>query len=183
MKKILAIIDPQKDFIDGSLGVGLDKWKEAYQEIVHLIATENYDTFIVTRDWHPVNHCSFKNEGGQWPSHCVAATSGSFVYEGLLDTLLATKKPVILLDKGKDPEKEEYGIDVLLSDAEYEQLVPADSVHVVGLCYDYCVAECAKITAETHPKVNVAVVKRGTVAITDNNPFEKNELTNLKVVD
>jgi len=32
---------------------------------------------FVTRDWHPVNHCSFQMRGGMWPPHCIAGTQGA----------------------------------------------------------------------------------------------------------
>ena len=38
--KVLAIIDAQKDFINGSMGVGLDKWNPAKAKILKLTGTE-----------------------------------------------------------------------------------------------------------------------------------------------
>ena len=58
------LLNNKKDFINGSMGVGLDKWNPAKAEILKLIETENYDGFIYTQDWHPENHCSFKEQNG-----------------------------------------------------------------------------------------------------------------------
>ena len=39
-----------------------------------------------TRDWHPENHCSFRQRGGPWPVHCVAGSPGSLPASGLRNT-------------------------------------------------------------------------------------------------
>lgn len=159
MKKILALIDCQKDFIDGTMGVGLEKWNPARAAILELMEVENYDEFIVTQDWHPSNHCSFKDNGGMWPSHCVADTPGANVDTELGNALSGEK--VTYIKKGQDVNKEEYGVNL----GTFED---GTEVHVVGLCYDYCVASCAKMTAEANPNAIVTVVSNGTVAIDPN---------------
>jgi len=152
--KVLAIVDPQNDFIDGALAVGMDPWLEAYSSIENLLETGEYDMVIMTKDWHPENHCSFVEQGGPWPAHCVAGTEGAEPYCKLKDVA-----DLVIL-KGDKPELEEYGVDLLKSvDAKVAR------VDVVGLCYDYCVASCANMTAESHPEVQVVVIKSGTVAI------------------
>ncbi|TLY43962.1 MAG: isochorismatase family protein, partial [Nitrospirae bacterium] len=32
---------------------------------------------FASRDWHPPHHCSFQEQGGQWPVHCVMGSSGA----------------------------------------------------------------------------------------------------------
>lgn len=154
--KVLAIIDAQNDFINGSLGVGRNKWSLAKAEIMKLIELESYDKFIFTKDWHPANHCSFKEQGGKWPAHCVQHTKGSELDSGL-DVDISKS---FFITKGENPNKEEYGIDLIKDSTE-----PVEEVHIVGLCYDYCVANCAKLTSEAHPDTKVIVKKLGTVAI------------------
>lgn len=157
-QKVLAIIDAQNDFIDGSLGVGADKWAKAKKEILDLIRKENYDSIVFTKDWHPGNHCSFKAQGGPWPNHCVAGEHGAEI-DAELQTI---QIPSVTLNKGCNPNVEEYGIDVLPNVNNVKEL------HLVGLCYDYCVQSCAKETAQTHPNTRIVVKKAGTVAIDDN---------------
>ena len=154
MKKYLAIVDPQNDFIDGSMAVGLDKWAPAYDYILGLMKANDYDAVLMTKDWHPEDHCSFTPQGGPWPEHCVAGTQGAAAYDGLE----AVADKVIL--KGRDAAREEYGVDLLAEE-------PDDNVEidVVGLCYDYCVANCAKQTSEAHPAAKVTVHAQGCVAI------------------
>jgi len=169
--KVLAIIDAQKDFIDGSMGVGLDKWNPAKAEILKLIESENYDGYIYTQDWHPQDHSSFKDQGGPWPVHCVANSDGAKIDRDLsgLQGNLSTK----IIRKGREAAKEEYGVDLLKKptdgmDYSKEKNHLITEVHIVGLCYDYCVAACAKMTKEAHPEIKVVVKKEGTVAIDPN---------------
>lgn len=154
--KILVIIDAQKDFIDGSLGVGLEKWNKAKAEILSLIKAEKYDKVIYTKDWHPTNHCSFKSQGGLWPVHCVANTSGAEIDSDLLNLDI----PAIIINKGQNADIEEYGVDVLQGSKAANA-----KLHLVGLCYDYCVSSCAKITVRQHPEAQVTIKRAGTVAI------------------
>ena len=151
--KILAIIDPQNDFIDGSLGVSYAKWAPACEYILGLIRDGGYDKIVMTKDWHPANHCSFAPQGGPWPAHCVAGTPGAAPF-WMLDSVA---DETIL--KGQDPSKEEYGVDLLAGKDDNVQ------IDVVGLCYDYCVANCAKMTSEAHPAAKVTVLAKGCVAI------------------
>ena len=57
---------------------------------------------------------------------------------------------------------EEYGINVL------QNLTNVKELHLVGLCYDYCVASCAKESAKAYPGVKIVIKKAGTVAIDEN---------------
>ncbi len=159
--KILAIIDAQTDFINGSLAVGLESWQKAKAEILKLSQANNYDWVIFTRDWHPLNHCSFKEQGGPWPEHCVQKSKGAEIDHELLK-LISTIPNSLIISKGQDTNQEEYGVDLLL---KFKEINANTSVDVVGLCFDYCVAECARITKEKHPEVSVKIFKAATVAI------------------
>jgi nicotinamidase/pyrazinamidase len=47
-----------------------------------------------SRDWHPVRHVSFEEEGGRWPPHCIQDTEGAAFHPGLrlpLDAIKVTK--------------------------------------------------------------------------------------------
>ena len=64
---ILLIVDPQNDFITGSLAIegaipAMD-YLTAYVKEHHA----EYDAIVVTMDQHPADHCSFDVSGGPWP--------------------------------------------------------------------------------------------------------------------
>ena len=67
MSKILLIVDPQVDFVNGSLPVtGAAEAMDALAAYVKEHGNE-YVARLVTADWHPYHHCSFADEGGMWP--------------------------------------------------------------------------------------------------------------------
>lgn len=76
MDKILLIVDPQVDFISGSLAV--EGAKEKMDALTNALQSGDIecDYVMITKDFHPSNHCSFKENGGQWPAHCVKGTEG-----------------------------------------------------------------------------------------------------------
>ena len=71
----LVIVDVQNDFLPGgSLAVPAgDEIMPALKVAIDTFA-ERALPIIATRDWHPVNHCSFLSQGGEWPAHCVAGS-------------------------------------------------------------------------------------------------------------
>lgn len=178
-KKILAFVDVQNDFIDGSLAVGYENWAKAYENIEKLKSENDFDTFVFTRDNHPVNHSSFKEFGGIWPAHCVQNTDGSDIFWKLKKDY-SSKKSVKIF-KGEKAAVEEYGVDLL----SYKK-APSDEdcdIYVTGLCYDYCVSECAKMTAKAHPKARVHIVKNATVAIDPEALIDFSLYPNLDVIE
>lgn len=107
---MLLIVDPQVDFINGSLPVPCAE--EAMNNLAQYIKDNDglYCHKIVTADRHPYDHCSFKVNGGEWPMHCVHDTVGAAVWQSLFDPLYLTAGEVTFLYKGLNPESEEYSI-------------------------------------------------------------------------
>jgi nicotinamidase/pyrazinamidase len=74
----LVIIDMQNDFLPGgSLAVPMADILipviNRYLKLFH----EDGLLIFATRDWHPPDHCSFRQQGGPWPPHCIATTAGA----------------------------------------------------------------------------------------------------------
>lgn len=72
----LILVDIQRCFCPGgTLAVSecdnlvrlLNRWVAA--------AREKGVPIYASRDWHPKNHPSFSNQGGEWPPHCIQDTS------------------------------------------------------------------------------------------------------------
>lgn len=74
----LVVVDVQYDFLPGgSLGVpGGDAVIAPLNEWLARFVAARLPVFA-TRDWHPPGHCSFRDEGGIWPVHCVSGTHGA----------------------------------------------------------------------------------------------------------
>lgn len=60
--------------------------------------------FAASADQHPVDHCSFVEQGGPWPVHCVAGTPGAELHP----LVAARVTPGWLFAKGVAVDVDEY---------------------------------------------------------------------------
>ena len=74
----LIVIDVQRDFLSGG-ALAVPHGDEVIGPLNRYIALFELHRLpiIATRDWHPPNHCSFDEQGGPWPAHCVMDTAGA----------------------------------------------------------------------------------------------------------
>ena len=98
----LIVVDCQYDFIKGSLAV-----RGANKVIDNIIAyifdnKDAIDKVVFTLDWHPVNHCSFEKNGGQWPVHCVQYSKGASIDDRLLEAVIDVGINYDIIIKGDD---------------------------------------------------------------------------------
>lgn len=142
MKKLLVVVDMQKDFIDGSLGT-----KEA-QLIVPNVAEkirqyqENGDSVAFTLDTHTENYAQTQ-EGSRLPVvHCVKNTPGWELDESLRQFA------------GKTFEKPSFGSRTLAEWAEKEQFA---GIELVGVCTDICVISNALLLKAYLPEARITV--------------------------
>lgn len=148
MKRILMIVDPQLDFISGSLPV--PQAAEAMQQLAAYIDHQsgNYIYAIVTTDWHPADHCSFQENGGIWPTHCRQGTTGAALFEPLEQALEKSALPTAILRKGTDSNREEYSIfqNAVAADRIHHilQETGAEGIDLCGLAGDVCVQNTLK---------------------------------------
>lgn len=152
-KKVLIIVDMQKDFmptmlwteqentgalpVPGGLAIVPNIVKEAFS---------GYDKVIATRDFHPGNHSSFKELGGEWPMHCVAGSEGAQILTQI--DMVAD----VILSKGQAVDEDGYsgfgsikyntGLSAILNDLQEHGEEPPEVV-IVGVATDYCVRATA----------------------------------------
>lgn len=163
MSKMLLIIDCQYDFINGSLAVnGAEETMDKLAVYIRENAS-NYNSIIATADWHPHTHCSFKENGGIWPSHCVQHTKGAAIYQPIIDALNSSKTNYSIVTKGLDEDHEEYSIfkntDSLTAILGACTAFDITEITVVGIAYDYCVADSVKDGLRALPKINFKVLR------------------------
>ena len=132
MKKILVVVDMQKDFVDGALGTS-----EAVAIVDNVVnKIENFDgDIIVTYDTHFENYMETQ-EGKNLPvPHCIKGTDG-WQLDAKVQAALANKAyRVIEKPTFGSTELPEY-IRVNYSNTEVE-------FELIGLCTDICVVSNA----------------------------------------
>ena len=145
----LIIVDCQNDFITGTMTV--KGAKASVEEIKKFIKNhkDEIKKIVFTVDWHPFTHCSFKRNGGEWPTHCVQHTPGACIEPKLLKYVWSTNIEYEVSIKGEFEEIEQYGafedtdfVQDNLGSYYYLDLVKvnAESDFVIcGIAGDYCV--------------------------------------------
>ena len=131
----LLVVDVQRDFLPGgALAVpDGDAVIPVLNTALEAFALAQRPVFA-TRDWHPPDHVSFRDQGGPWPVHCVAGTPGAaFAPE------LRLSADTIIISKATDPRREAYsGFDGTRL-AEELRARGIRRLWVGGLATDYCV--------------------------------------------
>jgi nicotinamidase/pyrazinamidase len=131
----LIIADVQNDFLPGgSLAVSEgDKIIPVLNNVIRLFKSMKLPIFA-TRDWHPVDHVSFEEQGGIWPVHCVAGTHGAAFPENL-----DLSDEIVIISKARDSNEEAYsGFENTDLDKRLKSL-NITRAWVGGLATDYCV--------------------------------------------
>ena len=152
MSSALLIIDMQNDFCHG--GALAVKDGEKLVEPINS-AQENFDTVILTQDWHPKDHSSFASNNSAevysniemdygpqvlWPDHCIQGSIGANFHKNL-----NINKSNLILRKGCNKKIDSYsaffendkntttGLEGYLVTKEIKKL------YLCGLAFDYCV--------------------------------------------
>ena len=150
MKRILIVVDMQKDFVDGALGS--PEAAAIVPNVANKIRTFDGDAIIVTFDTHYANYLETL-EGKKLPVvHCVEGTPGHAL-DGEIQKALEGKEYIEVL-------KNTFGsFDV---PRILKEKFPGESldVEIVGLCTDICVVSNALILRAAYPNATIAVDAR-----------------------
>jgi nicotinamidase/pyrazinamidase len=133
MAHALLIIDFQNDFTPGG-ALAVPDGDAIADRVNELVASGDFDLVVATRDWHPPDHSSFKEQGGPWPPHCVQATQGAELHPAV-----PRDEVDVVVDKGYEPGLEGYSGFEQTNLASVLRERGIDEVTVVGLATDYCV--------------------------------------------
>lgn len=145
-KKVLVVVDMQKDFIDGALGT-----KEA-AAIVEKAAAEIArftGKIFVTMDTHQSNYLETA-EGKKLPvPHCIKGTNGWLLHEKI-QTALSPKAYTVI-------EKGTFGsmklVDAVREIGCQEEL----DIECLGLCTDICVVSNVLLLKANFPEAKITV--------------------------
>ena len=145
MKKVLIVVDMQRDFVDGALGTA--EAQAIVAGVVNKIDSFDGDV-IVTYDTHTEDYM-LTSEGKNLPvPHCIKGTDGwelDSAVQSVVDKKQATvfEKPTFGSTALAEYVKDNYGDDV--------------SIELVGLCTDICVVSNALLLKATLPEAVISV--------------------------
>lgn len=137
MKQALIIIDIQKDFCQGGV-LPAKNTSTLVLPLNQVIAwcEKQAIACVFTRDWHPLNHCSFQLQGGPWPTHCVQNTVGAEFAD-----MLYFPRASLVIDIEKDTVKANMSYSAFENTTLEKELRARGIVQVTacGIATDYCV--------------------------------------------
>lgn len=166
--RTLVVVDVQRDFYHPEGSLYVNGSEELPSAIAAVIGT--YDAVIFTLDWHPVGHCSFKENGGIWPEHCVQFTEGA----GLPGEIVPVQSvPTVCYHlKAFRTDYEQYGGFEQVSEQEFQIFRDSDEVHFCGIAGDYCVKETIANAMKYVPVSKIAVIPELVRSIDDGSTLE-----------
>ncbi len=112
-----------------------------------------------SRDWHPLGHPSFAENGGPWPRHCLQDSRGAAFHPGLAlpdNAIIVTKG--VRFDQDQNSAFDETGLTRHLRDGGISRL------WIGGLAEDVCVL--ATVLDALRDGFAVSVIEGGTRPLT-----------------
>ena len=131
----LLLVDVQKDFCPGGrLAIaGGDEIVPVLNGYIEAALARSVPVYA-SRDWHPLRHLSFKEEGGQWPPHCLADSDGARFHPEL-----KLPQKIVVITKGVRFDQDQNSV---FDQTGFEAQLRRDGVGRLwmgGLALDVCV--------------------------------------------
>ena len=147
MKKILVVVDYQRDFVDGALGFeGAELLDEG---IATKVREYGAGSVFYTLDTHEADYLSTR-EGKNLPiEHCIKGSEGWKPYGRTAEALKEVGAVML--------EKRSFGLDISRSDVSALLPEAVDEVELVGLVSSICVISNAVIFQTKYPEASVTV--------------------------
>lgn len=159
MRKVLVVVDYQKDFVDGSLG--FNQSENVSGAIYSLVAryVKNGDLIIFTKDTHDKNYLSTR-EGKFLPvEHCIKGTQGHQLF-GELQVFEEEIRPNIII-----LEKDVFGCEELCEVIEEAFSGEPDLIEFCGVVTNICVLSNVVICLTHFKNSQIVVYEEATAAM------------------
>ena len=157
-KKILIVVDMQKDFTSGVLGNA--ECEAAVQEVVKVINSNQYDEIYLTRDTHHNDYLETQEgKNCRWSIVLNFQMDGKFVRKlwkllKIKKLKLSTSRLLVLFSLQRSLK-----INILMKWEKVE-------VTLVGVCTGICVISNAMLIKATLPETKINVIEKACACVT-----------------
>lgn len=150
----------QNDFCLESGSLYVKGATPALWNVEELIYKDNFDRVWFTVDWHAFFHPSFKENGGEWPVHCVQYSQGAAINDLLLTACRNNNLRYDVIEKGlfkeeygafpdlkPDPNRKShytYSLDDIYDSRADIYISNESEIVICGIAGDYCVLNTIK---------------------------------------
>lgn len=190
MNRTLIIVDAQNDFMEGGK-LPVTGATIALDNIVNYLNSGEVSLVITTQDWHEGKHESFKEQGGDFPEHCVQYTHGADIYAPIEEAIKANNLLRFNIRKGEYIEQfsaftnrtsgyahwKEYATTDY--DNPYIQFHEEEQVIICGLAGDICVMQTAIALKDLNP----VIADNLTASLNEDNFRTLADLNNITIVE
>lgn len=166
----LIIVDPQNDFITGTLPV--NGAAEAMDQLAQALPEIKVEHVIVTMDCHPLDHMSFESFGGPWPPHCMKYSQGAAIWDSLFQAINAksSEAKIHFIEKGEESDKEEYSA----FEQDYPRVLDqAETIYLSGIAGNVCVLNSLKDLANHGLASKIVVIKDASPSLDDGSALDE----------
>lgn len=164
VRTALLVVDVQNDFCAGG-ALAVPRGDRVVDPINRLLAAYAAAgaAIFASRDWHPSGSSHFADQGGQWPVHCVADTSGAAFHPRL-----RFPDATAVVSKGQAADSDGYSaFDGTLPTGQSLETALAEGavghLTVCGLATDYCVR--ASVLDARARGLDVSVIREAIAAV------------------
>jgi nicotinamidase/pyrazinamidase len=159
----LVIVDVQNDFCPGG-ALAIENGADVVPVLNRWIAAALAKRIPIyaSRDWHPVGHISFKEQGGPWPPHCIQDSEGARFHPQLQLPASAVK-----ITKGVRFDQDQNSVFDQTGLASQLRLTGIKRLWVGGLAADVCVL--ATVLDARRNDFDVVVIENATKPVSANN--------------
>lgn len=163
MKKLLIVVDMQKDFTSGVLGN--DACEAAVGKVADVIKAHTYDKIYLTMDTHRPDQYLSTQEGRKLPvPHCLKGTDGWQIRDEIMGVMKETYS-------GCEYEilnKHSFGSLLLGNILQTEYLTDQEDLQIdfVGVCTGICVISNVLIVKAALPEARICVIENACACVT-----------------
>lgn len=136
-RSALILVHLQNDFFPGG-ALPVEDGDQILTQVNQYIGYFQHQAAAVmaTRDWHPPDHCSFKEQGGPWPPHGIQGSRGAQFHADL-----HLPNGSLIISVATSPQKEAHSGFDETSLADYLEDRNAKTIYIVGLATEFWIKQ------------------------------------------